>query len=103
MPSPARRQGAQGANMKHALHPSHSCRRTSIRAGFITTGTLIVAALSAIVLMTGCHSAPTQASASASHDPEAAGSASAADTMPALRPFDEQFYVEPAQEDTTRE
>jgi hypothetical protein len=88
--------------MKH-LFLSHSLCRTATSAGFITTGTLIVATLSAIVSMAGCHSAPTLAAASASHGPEAAGSSSAADTMPALRPFDEQFYVAPAQEDATQD
>ncbi len=66
-------------------------RRPAACSGAITTGTLLVAALSALVLMTGCHSAtmhgaPTHtASVAAAHDP------SDAESMPHLAPFDEQF------------
>ena len=61
------------------MHQLDIVRRASC-GGFITTGTLLSAAASAIVLMAGCRTAPD------------AGPALCR-SMVAVQPFDEQFVV----------
>lgn len=64
-----------------------------------TLGTLILAAASAIalVLMSGCHSAPANnAFAATPADKSAEARLKQPDTMPHLQPFDEHFVEVPA-------
>lgn len=73
----------------------HAPLRSGLRSGgYVTVGTLILAAASALVLvfMSGCHSAPsTQAFAATPADKAVEVKLRQADTMPALQPFDEHF------------
>ncbi len=64
--------------------------------GYITVGTLILAALSAVmlVLMAGCHSAPrTNAFAATASDRSAEVRLKEPDAMAHLQPFDEHFVT----------
>jgi hypothetical protein len=66
--------------------------------GFVTIGTLIVAAASALmlVLMAGCHARPgANGFVSTAADKAAEARLHQPDTMPPLQPFDEQFAVTP--------
>ena len=63
-------------------------------SGYVTVGTFILAAASAImlVLMSGCHSTPaTSAFAATPADKAAEARLKQPDTMPPLQPFDEHF------------
>ena len=65
----------------------------------VTSGTSIVALLSALFLVTACDSSPAAngfAASSADKDTEARLRPVA--TMPHLQPFDESFYVAPPDE-----
>ncbi len=67
--------------------------------GYVTAGTLILAAASAIFLvaMSGCHSAPTNhAFAATPADKAVETRLRKVDTMPPLQPFDEHFVEIPA-------
>ena len=62
--------------------------------GYITLGTQVVAAVSALVmvLMSACHSTPpANAFASTAADKAVESQLQRADTMPPLQPFDEGF------------
>lgn len=77
---------AQGFDMKNA--------------GFITTGTLVVASVSALFLMAACHSSPPQTHgfANTAADNAAEARLDTAGTMPHIAPYDEGFYAAPAEE-----
>jgi len=67
--------------------------------GYITLGTLILAATSAVVLvlLSGCHSTPaTSGFVSTATDKAVEQRLRQLDTMAPLQPFDEHFYVETA-------
>ena len=67
--------------------------------GHVTIATLILAAVSAIVLvsMSGCHSAPANnAFAATPADKATEARLRQVDTMPPLQPFDEHFVEIPA-------
>jgi len=62
----------------------------------ITSSTAIGAALSALFLVAGCHSAPQANGFAASNaDKAAEARLQPAQTMPHLQAYDEQFYVPP--------
>ena len=66
------------------------------RGGFVTIGTLIVAAASALmlVLMAGCNATPAPSGfVSTAADKAAEARLRQPDTMAPLQPFDEQFVV----------
>jgi len=71
-----------------ATTPRPPCR------GFAVTGGLMLAALSAIALIAGCHATPTVAAGLASA-PACTPGAQAAAALPRAMPFDEQFVVLP--------
>jgi ABC-type uncharacterized transport system auxiliary subunit len=65
----------------------------------ITSCTAIVAALAALFLVAGCHSAPQANGFSASSaDKAAEARLRPAQTMPHLQAYDEQFYVPPPED-----
>jgi len=65
----------------------------------ITSGTLIVASVSALFLMTACHSAPPSNGFSGSTaDKATEARLHPVQTMPHLLAYDEQFYVPPPEE-----
>ncbi len=67
--------------------------------GFVTIGTLILAAASAVllVLMSGCHSSPAaNGFAASSADKAAEERLLPVEKMPHLQAYDELFYVPPA-------
>ena len=69
-------------------------RSAPASGGYVTIGTLILAAASAValVLMSGCHSAPaTNTFAATPTDKAAEARLKQPDTMPPLQPFDEHF------------
>ena len=69
--------------------------------GYVTLGTLILAAASAValVLLSGCHSAPANnAFAATSVEKSAEARLKPHDTMPPLQPFDEGFAPLPAED-----
>ena len=62
----------------------------------ITSGTAIVAAVSALFLVAACHSGPSPNGFSASSTDKAAEARLLpVQTMPHLQAYDEQFYVPP--------
>jgi len=64
--------------------------------GFVTIGTMILAAVSAalLVLLSGCHSTPPGSGfVSSGADKAAEARLRRPETMPPLQPFDEQFVV----------
>jgi hypothetical protein len=63
--------------------------------GFVTVGTLIVAAVSALVLTSNCHALAAAVAAAALFPGAAVASLDdgLADPMAPLRPFDEHFYT----------
>jgi hypothetical protein len=64
--------------------------------GFVTIGTMILAAASAVllVLLSGCHSTPPASGfVSSGADKATEARLRRPDTMPPLQPFDEQFVV----------
>ena len=66
---------------------------------FAAPGTLIVATLSALFLATGCHPSPaTNGFAASSADKTTEARLGSLATMPHLQPYDEMFYVAPADE-----
>ena len=78
---------------------AHRCRHAA-GGGYVTVGTLILAAASAValVLLSGCHSTPASNAASNAFAPSAGDKAVEArlrerDAMPPLQPFDEGFVV----------
>jgi hypothetical protein len=80
------------AAARHAAH-----RNRARIGGYITTGTLLLAAASAtlLVMMSGCHSAPaTHSFASTSTDKAAEARLVQVDAMAPLQPYDEHFVVE---------
>ena len=72
-------------------------------AGFVTAGTMVAAALSAVVLMSGCHTAPGLAIAATGAPGLTAVGDDALPAMPPLQPFDEHFYTPPADGDSTQD
>ena len=63
--------------------------------GYVTLGTLILAAVSAVVLMSGCHATPAaSAFAATAADKAVEARLRRADTMTPLQPFDEGFVVD---------
>ncbi len=71
-----------------------SIRTRPPSGGFVTIGTLIVAAASAVVLvlLAGCHATPVaSAFAATAADKSVEARLRQPDTMPPLQPFDEQF------------
>jgi hypothetical protein len=71
----------------------------TFRGGVVTLGTFILAATSAValVLLSGCHStSPASGFVSSSADKATEQRLGRADAMPPLQPFDEGFYVQPA-------
>ena len=84
------------AHLFSACRDAAASRRSG---GYVTVGTLILAAASAVllVLMSGCHSAPTtNAFAATPADKAVEARLQPADTMPPLQPFDEHFVEMPA-------
>ena len=86
--------------------PRAAPRSRLASGGFVTVGTLILAAVSAIllVLMSGCHSTPASNAGSSAFVATAADKAVETrlrqrDTMPPLQPFDEGFVVAPPSDD----
>ena len=64
--------------------------------GYVTIGTMILAAVSAalLVLLSGCHSTPPASGfVSSGADKDAEARLRRPDTMPPLQPFDEQFVL----------
>jgi len=64
--------------------------------GFVTIGTLVVATVSALllVLLAGCHASPaTNGFVSTPAEKSAESRLRQPDSMPPLQPFDEQFVV----------
>jgi hypothetical protein len=69
--------------------------------GFVTIGTLILAAISAVllVLMSGCHSSPPpNGFAASTADKALEARLRPAGTMPHLKAYDESFYVAPEED-----
>ena len=69
--------------------------------GYVTVGTLILAAASAValVLLSGCHSAPANnAFAATPAEKSTEAKLKPRDTMPPLQPFDEHFVEVPQPE-----
>ena len=65
----------------------------------ITSGTLIMASVSAVFLATGCHSSPrANGFADTTEDKTTEVRLIQVETMPHLTAYDEQFYVPPADE-----
>ncbi len=78
--------------------PKTPPRSRSPSGGYVTIGTLILAAVSAIVLvaMSGCHpAAANNAFAATPADKEVEARLHPVDTMPPLQPFDEHFVETP--------
>jgi hypothetical protein len=66
-------------------------------SGFVTSGTLVVATVSALFLVAACHSSPRANSFSATAADKATEARLAGtQEMPHLVPYDEGFYVPPA-------
>ena len=66
---------------------------------FVASGTSIVALVSALFLVTACDSSPAaNGFAASSADKDAEARLRPVGTMPHLQPFDESFYVAPADE-----
>jgi len=79
---------------------AHRSRRAAT-GGYVTVGTLILASVSAValVLLSGCHSAPaSNAFAPSAGDKAVEARLRQRDTMPPLQPFDEGFVPQPAGE-----
>jgi hypothetical protein len=76
-------------------------RRGSSCRAFATAGTMLVATVSALFLMTGCNSSP-QASAFAATPADKAAEArlKKVETMPHLAAYDEGFHAPPAEDET---
>ena len=65
----------------------------------ITSGTLIMASVSAVFLATGCHSSPmANGFADTTRDKTTETRLIQVTTMPHLTAYDEQFYVQPTDE-----
>ena len=80
------------------MQDNFPARNTPSNGGFVTLGTLIVAAASAValVLMSGCHAAPGGSGfVSSDADKAAERRLHQPDAMAPLQPFDEGFYVAP--------
>ncbi len=76
--------------------PRAASRTRPPSGGYVTLGTLILAAASALFLvaMSGCHSAPApNAFAGTSADKAVEARLRRADTMAPIQPFDEGFVV----------
>ena len=80
--------------------------RPAASGGYVTFGTLILAAVSAValVLMSGCHSTPpsnagSNAFAATAGDKAVEAQLRPSDAMPALQPFDEGFGAAPSSAD----
>jgi hypothetical protein len=68
-------------------------------SGFITSGTLVAALVSALFLVAACHSSPKANSFAATvADKATEARLAATQEMPHLVPYDEGFYVPPADE-----
>ena len=68
-------------------------------SSFVTSGTLIVASVSAMFLVAACHSSPAANGFSASNANKAAEARLLpVETMPPLKAYDESFYVLPEDE-----
>ena len=81
----------------------NTCRHASAPplGGYVTLGTLILAAASAValVLLSGCHSAPANnAFAATPLEKSTEARLKPRDTMPPLQPFDEHFVEVPQSE-----
>jgi len=71
------------------------------QGGFAVAGTLLVAAASSLVLVAGCHSTPTQSGVAAAAPARvAAATSEPAPDIATEHPFDEHFYVPPAEDAT---
>jgi hypothetical protein len=72
------------------------------KTGFVTAGTLLVAAVSATFLVAACHSSPkANGFAAAAADKAAEARLARVDTMPHLALYDEQFYTPSAEADSS--
>ena len=72
----------------------------SRQAGFVATGALLLAAVSSLAFLAGCH-APTISAALAranAVEPAAAAAAAVADDPARVRPYEELFYVIPPED-----
>jgi hypothetical protein len=77
--------------------------KTVRQSGFVVAGTLLIAAMSALALVAGCHSTVSHAgiavAAAAAAGPSVAAAAPAASPdIATVHPFDEMFYVAPSEE-----
>ena len=78
------------------MHNAASRRRPSSCGAFIAPATAVAAVLSALVSMTGCHSASASSGFAASDTQKAAETRLGQDRpMTPLLPFDEGFHVAP--------
>jgi hypothetical protein len=75
------------------MHDTCRLKRGPPSGGYVTIGTLILAAASAVVLvlMSGCHAAPANAFSATPGDKAVEARLKQPDTMPSLQPFDEHF------------
>jgi hypothetical protein len=72
------------------------------RKNFAMSGTLMVASMSALFLVSGCGSSgKTSAFAGSAADKATEQRLAASEAMPALQPFDEQFVVLPTESSAT--
>lgn len=74
----------------------------SSQAGFVAAGALLLAAVTSLAFLAGCH-APTVPAALAranAVEPEAAPAAVVADDPARVRPYEELFYVIPPEDAT---
>jgi len=81
---------------------THAARSRPATSGFATIGTLILATVSAwmLVLMSGCHSTPTtHAFAATDVDRAVEARLRQTDSMSPLQPFDEHLGPEPVEAD----
>jgi hypothetical protein len=90
----------------HCAAQRAALRSRPASGGFVTVGTLILAAVSAValVLLSGCHSTPANppgnnAFAASAGDKAVEARLRSRDTMPPLQPFDEGFVVVPSDDD----
>ncbi len=80
------------------MQDTYPARNGPPSGGYVTLGTLILAAASAValVLMSGCHSTPpANAFAATPADKATESLLKQPDTMPPLQPFDEHFVEVP--------
>jgi hypothetical protein len=75
--------------------------KTVRQSGFVVAGTLLIAAMSALALVAGCHSTVSHAGiavAAAAGPSVAAAAPAASPDIATVHPFDEMFYVAPSED-----